>query len=170
MTTTMPGANVKCTCRLPLLWITVATLAVSSVVTVRATITNANTMADDFATTSDNRCHVYELTQAKNLQRQERMQRECDSYNNGVGGMDDAGSVGYAQSINDIPDDQLEHLLVDEKHRFLYCYVPKVSNTFHNRWSKTNNHWPRPTIQLISLIIIHVAWHHRLRVPIGNDS
>lgn len=91
---------------------------------------------DDFAT--DQCQHVFELTQAKNLQRQERVQHECDSYDDGdkdeiaASGGGGGGVGGYAQNINEIPDEQLDHLLVDEKHRFLYCYVPKVNDALQS--------------------------------------
>lgn len=91
--------------------------------------------------------HAFELTQALNLQRQERVQRECEWVGaTTVNGQDDNGvsevnnnnnntdhihhAHEYSQHVADIPDDQLEHLLIDEKHKFLYCYVPKVSEWF----------------------------------------
>lgn len=60
--------------------------------------------------------HGFELTQANNLQRQEMIQSVCDSI-----GYNDTDSL-----LSNIPDDQLDHLLIDPKHKFLYCYVPKV--------------------------------------------
>lgn len=64
--------------------------------------------------------HGFELTQANNLQRQEMIQNVCDSM-----GYNDTDNL-----LNSIPDDQLDHLLIDTKHKFLYCYVPKVSFFF----------------------------------------
>lgn len=81
----------------------------------------------------------FELTQANNLQRQERVQHECETH--ATADVDAstvaAAAAGYAQSVDDIGDDQLEHLLVDEKHRFLYCYVPKVRVIM--RWCRFHN-------------------------------
>lgn len=82
--------------------------------------------------------HEYELTQALNLQRQEHVQRECDlaALPKTTPPQNDANDEGnripdrsndYEQQMAGIPDDQLRHLLIDEKHKFLYCYVPKVS-------------------------------------------
>lgn len=89
---------------------------------------------------------TFDLTQALNLQRQERVQRECElaalpvatdelhgrhqqQHNDADGNRRVSSSIqDYAQQMDGIPDDQLEHLLIDEKHKFLYCYVPKVSS------------------------------------------
>lgn len=62
--------------------------------------------------------HGFELTQTNNLQRQEMIQRFCDTID-----------ANNELTLNNIPDDQLEHLLLDPKHKFLYCYVPKVACT-----------------------------------------
>lgn len=85
--------------------------------------------------------HEFELTQALNLQRQERVQRECElaalskttttttpeRNDNADENRIPADHNDYEQQMAGIPDDQLRHLLIDEKHKFLYCYVPKVS-------------------------------------------
>lgn len=82
---------------------------------------------------------AFELTQALNLQRQERVQRECelaaatDQHNSD--GNRSVSSNDYEQQIASIPDDQLEHLLIDEKHKFLYCYVPKVSKLYRYEYT-----------------------------------
>lgn len=60
--------------------------------------------------------HAFELIQANNLQRQEMVQHVCDSRN-----YTDAEDL-----LSNTPDDQMDHLLIDSKHKFLYCYVPKV--------------------------------------------
>lgn len=73
--------------------------------------------------------HGFELTQANNLQRQELVQSVCDSYLTLNSGESSTSSIMTPEALlqpNHIPDDQLEHLLIDEKHKFLYCYVPKV--------------------------------------------
>lgn len=62
--------------------------------------------------------HGLELTQAQNIQRQEMLQKMCDS-------LDEANSL----TPDDLTDEQMDHLLVDKKHKFLYCYVPKVACT-----------------------------------------
>lgn len=63
----------------------------------------------------------YRLTQADNIQRQELLQRRCDKYD----------SDNKNISIHTMSELDLEHLLIDKKHKFLYCYVPKVSDIFH---------------------------------------
>uniref|UniRef100_A0A1L8ECK9 Carbohydrate sulfotransferase n=4 Tax=Haematobia irritans TaxID=7368 RepID=A0A1L8ECK9_HAEIR len=58
-----------------------------------------------------------ELTQTINMQRQEYLQKQCDS-------------LGYnQQDFNDLTDEQMEHMIVDKDLKFLYCYVPKVACT-----------------------------------------
>lgn len=63
--------------------------------------------------------HGFELIQANNLQRQELMQSVCEQYFD-----------PNDQLVDNVPADKMEHLLIDEKHKFLYCYVPKVSLFF----------------------------------------
>lgn len=63
--------------------------------------------------------HGFELIQANNLQRQELMQSVCDQY-----------FEPNDQLVDSIPNEKMDHLLIDEKHKFLYCYVPKVSDLF----------------------------------------
>lgn len=65
--------------------------------------------------------HGFELTQANNLFRQEQVQKICNS--------DTGTETMLAKNLNDIPDDQLDHLIIDSKHKLLYCYVPKVACT-----------------------------------------
>lgn len=56
-----------------------------------------------------------ELTQALNLQRQEYLQKQCDT-------------LGYSMlDINDLTDEQMDHMIIDKEQKLLYCYVPKVS-------------------------------------------
>lgn len=61
-----------------------------------------------------NLSHEFELIQTTNLQRQELLQKMCDTLNINE------------RNIESLTDDQLEHLLIDRKHKMLYCYVPKV--------------------------------------------
>lgn len=80
--------------------------------------------------------HGFELTQANNLQRQEHIQKVCDH----------SDAIAFNQSLDDIPDDQLDHLIIDAKHKFLYCYVPKVACT---NWKRVlmlmTNQWTNGT-------------------------
>lgn len=61
--------------------------------------------------------HSLELTQTINIQRQEYMQRQCD--------LMDADT----QTVDDLTDLQMDHMIVDKEHKLLYCYVPKVPAT-----------------------------------------
>lgn len=78
----------------------------------------------------------FELTQANNLLRQEQVQKVCTS----------TDSESHAKDLIDIPDDQFDHIIVDSKHKFLYCYVPKVACT---NWKRIlmlmTNQWPNGT-------------------------
>lgn len=59
--------------------------------------------------------HGLQLTQTLNMQRQEFLQQACKL-------------MGYENaSLEDLNEQQMDHLLVDPSHKFLYCYVPKVS-------------------------------------------
>lgn len=63
--------------------------------------------------------HGFDLTQSNNLLRQEQVQKVCAS----------TQSESIVEDINRIPNDQLDHMIIDDKHKFLYCYVPKVACT-----------------------------------------
>lgn len=58
--------------------------------------------------------HSLELTQSLNLARQELISEKCRR-------------LPPKYTLNDLAPPQLEHILVDEEHKLLYCYVPKVS-------------------------------------------
>ncbi|KAL0849548.1 hypothetical protein ABMA28_013814 [Loxostege sticticalis] len=60
--------------------------------------------------------HSLELTQSMNLARQELIQESCQRF-------------PPKWSVENLPDSQFEHILVDETHKLLYCYVPKVACT-----------------------------------------
>lgn len=62
-------------------------------------------------------CKNYEfrLIQSNNFQRQELLQQKCDKYH-----LDN-------KLVYKLTEADMEHLLIDKKHKFLYCYVPKVS-------------------------------------------
>lgn len=85
--------------------------------------------------------HGFELTQANNLQRQEMVQRFCETLPTTP-----AANTNDANLLKNIPDDQLDHLLIDPKHKFLYCYVPKVACT---NWKRIlmlmTEQWPNGT-------------------------
>lgn len=63
--------------------------------------------------------HTYELTQSQNFQRQDAMLKACAQMRD---------TMEY-KSVDELNTFQLSHLLVDRKHKFLYCYVPKVACT-----------------------------------------
>lgn len=59
-----------------------------------------------------------ELTQTLNLQRQEYLQKQCET-------------LGYNMfDLNDLTKEQMDHMIVDKEHKLLYCYVPKVGDGF----------------------------------------
>ncbi|XP_053696787.1 carbohydrate sulfotransferase 11 [Sabethes cyaneus] len=74
-------------------------------------MTNENTLLNDV--------HEYELTQAQNFQRQDTLQRACTQLRD---------QLEY-KSLDELNSFQSNHLLIDEGHKFLYCYVPKVACT-----------------------------------------
>lgn len=63
----------------------------------------------------------YGLIQSNNLQRQELLQQKCVKY------YLDNNEFYQNYSIHTLSDVEMEHLLIDRQHKFLYCYVPKVS-------------------------------------------
>lgn len=63
----------------------------------------------------------YRLIQSNNIQRLELLQQKCDKYDL------DNNEPYQNTSIHTLSDADLEHLLIDRKHKLLYCYVPKVS-------------------------------------------
>ena len=100
--------------------------------------------------------HGFELTQANNLQRQEVVHKVCDNLR------DSREDNGLAN----IPDDQLDHLLIDPKHKFMYCYVPKVNlenlpifnASNHTSVAKSMPEDAAQTIQIDCLIMNEVWW------------
>lgn len=62
--------------------------------------------------------HTYELTQSHNFQRQDAMLKACAQMRN---------TMEY-KTVDELNTFQMSHLLVDRKHKFLYCYVPKVGS------------------------------------------
>lgn len=64
----------------------------------------------------------YRLIQSNNIQRLELLQQKCDKYHF----MDD-DELYQNKSIHTLTETEMEHLLIDRSHKFLYCYVPKVS-------------------------------------------
>lgn len=79
---------------------------------------------------------AFELTQANNLQRQELIQKMCEN----------SESKEFVKSHTEITDDQMDHLIIDKSHKFLYCYVPKVACT---NWKRVlmlmTNQWTNGT-------------------------
>jgi hypothetical protein len=77
---------------------------------------------------------AYRLTQSDNIQRQELLLRRCDKYDS-----DNNELYKNNVSIHTMSETDLEHLLIDRKHKFLYCYVPKVSFYFFSFYRSVNN-------------------------------
>ncbi|KAL2100791.1 hypothetical protein ACEWY4_002552 [Coilia grayii] len=64
---------------------------------------------------------------------------------------------GKNRTFDDIPNKELEHLIVDDRHGIIYCYVPKVACT----------NWKRIMIVLSeSLLVDGVPYQDPLDVPI----
>lgn len=64
--------------------------------------------------------HTYELTQSQNFQRQDAMLKACAQMRD---------TMEY-KTVDELNTFQMSHLLVDRKHKFLYCYVPKVGSRY----------------------------------------
>ncbi|CAB3230479.1 unnamed protein product [Arctia plantaginis] len=60
--------------------------------------------------------HELEMTQNLNLARQDRIQDVCDRYPPKIG-------------LNELPQSELDHIIIDDERKLLYCYVPKVACT-----------------------------------------
>lgn len=61
--------------------------------------------------------HENDLTQSVNVQRIEQLNKMCQT-------------MGYTNTSHEnLNEEQMEHMLIDKKHKFLYCYVPKVACT-----------------------------------------
>ncbi|XP_055614628.1 carbohydrate sulfotransferase 11 [Uranotaenia lowii] len=67
----------------------------------------------------DDVAHGYELTQAQNFLRQDALAKACAQMRD---------QLEY-KSIEELNTFQMNHLLVDDQHKFVYCYVPKVACT-----------------------------------------
>ncbi|XP_034230799.1 carbohydrate sulfotransferase 11 [Thrips palmi] len=67
------------------------------------------------------------------IERQDRLQRECQAYKRRQNALQLNASHYTPESIWDNKE-VLEHIIVDQKHQLLYCYVPKVACT---NWKRT---------------------------------
>lgn len=67
------------------------------------------------------------------IERQDRLQRECQAYKRRQNALQFNASHYTPESIWDNKE-VLEHIIVDQKHQLLYCYVPKVACT---NWKRT---------------------------------
>ncbi|KAL4712892.1 hypothetical protein ACJJTC_011962 [Scirpophaga incertulas] len=97
------------------MWCSFTNVVVNSVLLLCIFLT-VNGYIDEIIDNSLNNQHSSELIQSLNFARQEIIQEWCSRY-------------GPALSIDDLPKDHLNHILIDENHKLLYCYVPKVACT-----------------------------------------
>lgn len=67
------------------------------------------------------------LERAVFIERQDRLQRECQAYKRRQNALQFNASHYTPESIWDNKE-VLEHIIVDQKHQLLYCYVPKVKH------------------------------------------
>lgn len=62
-----------------------------------------------------------ELAQSLNLERQQHIEEICKQ---------NPPSFG----LDDLTPQQLDHIILDDEHKLLYCYVPKVSPTIKSKF------------------------------------
>lgn len=94
----------------------------------------------------------YRLIQSNNIQRQELLQQKCDKY------YLDNNEVDRNKSIYTLSEVEMEHLLIDRNHKFLYCYVPKVrsdaKNSFFNGYSDDSNYKNISKIRILGVVTV----------------
>ncbi|XP_026290551.1 carbohydrate sulfotransferase 11 [Frankliniella occidentalis] len=73
------------------------------------------------------------LERAVFIERQDRLQRECQTYKRRQNALQLNVSHYTPEAIWDNKE-VLDHIIVDQKHQLLYCYVPKVACT---NWKRT---------------------------------
>lgn len=76
-----------------------------------------------FSIASNAKNFEFRLIQSNNIQRQELLQQKCEKYHY----IDNNDKESFQKSIHEMSEVDMEHLLIDRNHKFLYCYVPKVS-------------------------------------------
>ncbi|XP_022820826.1 carbohydrate sulfotransferase 11 [Spodoptera litura] len=87
--------------------------------------------------------HSLELTQSLNLARQELIQETCRHFPPKYG-------------LDELPPSQLEHILINEEHKLLYCYVPKVACTNWKRiFMMLSGKWNGTDVLSITASIAH---------------
>lgn len=92
-------------------------------------------------TASNAKTFEFRLIQSNNIQRQELLQQKCDKYHYTENMVDGKPPM----SVHELSEVDMEHLLIDKTHKFLYCYVPKVSTGIYCgcelKWSGNKSVW-----------------------------
>lgn len=75
------------------------------------------------------------MSSAEDREQEARKQRIVDV----CAGKDGVDFPGRTRAFEQVPNRELDHLIVDDEHRIIYCYVPKVQYRWVNMWVIVRN-------------------------------